>query len=223
MHRKKSRKISVYIIIFLFIGTLTHKDLTVTNFKKSIKINVSGLDEKNNFNLENDLNFLSSNSLFFLNKQKIIEIMNSNYLVESYSVSKLYPSTLSIKINKTKFLAQTQRKNENFLLGSNGRLIGINNFKKDLPFIFGNFDNKNFFQLKTAIDETEFDYNDIKNLFFFKSGRWDIETKSGLLIKLPKNEIKNSLQLFLNFYAQIENKQINKIDLRQKNQIIINE
>ena len=102
-------------------------------------------------------------------------------------------------------------------------MIKINNLKKDLPFIYGNFNNQNFFQLKTAIDQTEFEYTDIKNLFFFKSGRWDIETNDGLIIKLPQNEIKDSLQNFLNFYAQIENKEIYEIDLRQKNQIIINE
>ena len=36
-----------------------------------------------------------------------------------------------------------------------------------------------------------FEFNEIKNLFYFKSGRWDIETHSGLKIKLPKNNIKD--------------------------------
>ena len=35
----------------------------------------------------------------------------------------------------------------------------------------------------------------MKNLFFFKSGRWDIETNSGVLIKLPKNNLKEMLDL----------------------------
>ena len=223
MHQRKSKKILVYIILFLTIGTFNHKNFTGSSLKETIMINVSGLDEKNNFILKNDLNFLNLSSLFFLNKNEIIKIIKSNNLVESYSVFKIYPSTLNIKIKQTKFLAQTQKNNEIFLLGSNGRLIKINNFKKDLPFIFGNFDNENFFQLKKAIDDTEFDYNEIKNLFYFKSGRWDIETNSGLVIKLPKYEIKNSLKLFLEFYSQNENKKINNFDLRQSNQIIVDE
>ena len=223
MHQRKSKKILVYTILFLIIGTLNHKNFTDFNFKKKIKINVSGLDEKNNFILKKNLNFLNHNSLFFLKKDQIIEIIKSNKLVESYSVSKIYPSTLNVKISQTNFLAQTQLNKEIFLLGSNGQLIKKNDLKKDLPFVFGNYNNKNFFQLKKAIDETEFDYNEIKNLFFFKSGRWDIETNSGLLIKLPKYKIKESLKLFLNFYAKNKEKRIKNFDLRQANQIIIDE
>ena len=223
MHQRKSKKILVYIILFLTIGTLNHKNFTDNSLKETININVSGLDEKNNFILKNNLNFLNSSSLFFLNKNQMIETIRSNNLVENFSVFKIYPSTLNIKLSQTKFLAQTQKDNETFLLGSNGKFIKINNFKKDLPFIFGKFDNKNFFQLKKAIDETEFNYNEIKNLFYFKSGRWDIETKSGLLIKLPRDEIKKSLNLFVSFNAQIENKKYNNFDLRQINQIIVDE
>ena len=91
------------------------------------------------------------------------------------------------------------------------------------PFIFGDFKIKNFFELKKAIDHTNFDYLSIKNLFFFKSGRWDIETKDGLLIKLPNENIQNSLELFLFFLIKNNHKKIKKIDLRQHNQIIVNE
>ena len=87
--------------------------------------------------------------------------------------------------------------------------------------IFGNFENKNFFELKKIIDDSTFDYNQIKNLFFFPSGRWDIETISGLLIKLPKNNIKLSLERSMKFLGSNHEKKINKIDLRQQNQIII--
>ena len=223
MHQKKSKKIFIYIILFLSIGTLNHKNLNNIYLNKSIKINVSGLDDKNNFAIKNNLDFLNLSSLFFLKKHEINEIVSTNNLVERYSISKVYPATLNIEIDQTKFLAQTQINNKNFLLGSNGRLIKINNLKKDLPFIYGNFNNQNFFQLKTAIDQTEFEYTDIKNLFFYKSGRWDIETNDGLIIKLPQNEIKSSLEIFLNFFTRKESKDIYKIDLRQKNQIIINE
>ena len=223
MHQKKSKKIFIYIILFLIIGTFTHKDLENINFNRQIKINISGLDKENNFKLLDKLNFLKLSSLLFLNKHKIIEVMDSNDLIEKYSVFKKYPSTLKIKIDQTKFLAQMQINNNNFLLGSNGRFIKTNTLKEDLPFIFGNFNKEKFFQLKKAIDETDFDYNNVRNLFFFKSGRWDIETNNGLLIKLPEKEIKNSLVLFLNFYAKKGDKKINKIDLRQLNQIITNE
>ena len=43
------------------------------------------------------------------------------------------------------------------------------------------------------IDKIDFDYKDIKNLFFFKSGRVDIETISGVVIKLPTINLRNLL------------------------------
>ena len=205
------------------IATFHNKNLNNINFAEIKDISIKGLDASNNSQLENDIKFLIKNNLFFLNKTKVSEVISSNNLVENYSVFKEYPSTLNITINKTIFLAKLKKNNQNFILGSNGKLIETSNNKKDLPFIFGNFEIKNFFKLKKAIDQTDLDYFDLKKLLFFKSGRWDIETKDGLLIKLPKNEITKSLKLLLTFLDKHNEKKINQIDLRQYNQIIINE
>jgi|TARA_B100001093_G_scaffold463007_1_gene478692 cell division septal protein FtsQ len=221
MQLKKSKKILIYFFLFLMIGTLNNKNLEINNFANLDEIIVKGLDNENNYQIIDNLNLLKINNLFFINKEQIKDKIIANNLVEKYSVFKKYPSTLKIEISKTKFLALTKINNDNFFLGSNGRLIEAINFKKDIPFIFGDFDNESFFELKKAIDETNFKYNRIKNLFFFKSGRWDIETKSGLLIRLPEKNIKKSLQLMIDFLAKENNEKINKIDLRQYNQIII--
>ena len=109
-----------------------------------------------------------------------------------------------------------------FFLGSNGKLTRAIKSRSDIPYIFGDFKNKNFFDLKKAIDQTNFEFDQIKNLFFFKSGRWDIETYNGLLIKLPKHKIKESLELLVLFLNHNKNKKIKKLDLRQNNQIIYN-
>ena len=42
--------------------------------------------------------------------------------MESYVVFKTYPSSLNIKINKTKFLARVNISGKIFLVGSNGKL-----------------------------------------------------------------------------------------------------
>jgi len=187
------------------------------------QIIVSGLNVKNNLELMNNLNYLKFDSLFFLNEIKLTEIITTNNLVEEYSVFKKYPSTLDIKIKQTKFLAQFKKNGINFLLGSNGRLTKTPDIKKNIPFIFGDFKTKSFFELKKIIDETDLDFYEIKNLYFFRSGRWDIETVSGLLIKLPKKNIKSSLNLFIDILENNIQEKISKIDLRQYNQIIINE
>ncbi len=223
MPLRKSKKILIYIFLFLIIGTLNNRNFSNFNFPNINNINVTGLNEKNNLKLENDLSFLKIDNLFFVDKNEIKELINSNNLVEKYFVFIRYPSSLYIKIIQTKFLAQIKKDGEHFLLGSNGKLIKDDDTKKNIPFILGDFKNSSFFELKNAIDETKFEYKKIKNLYFFKSGRWDIETVNGLLIKLPKKEFKKSLQLLIDVLAENKDFKINTIDLRQLNQIVINE
>ena len=73
------------------------------------------------------------------------------------------------------------------------------------------------------IDNSNFNFTDIKNLFFFPSGRWDIETYSGILIKLPKSKIKESINLSTKILKHENFKNTKVLDLRQQNQIIVND
>ena len=72
-----------------------------------------------------------------------------------------------VKISQTEFLAYTYKNGELFFIGSNGKLIKEKYDKKDLPIITGNFDNKDFLELKSIIDDTNFDYKSIKSFIFF--------------------------------------------------------
>ena len=219
---QKNKKIILYLFLFIIIGTLNNRNLRNENLLKDININVTGLDEISNAELINNLNLLEMNNLFFLDEKKIKKILNSNNLIEKFFIFKKYPSTLDIKVYKTIFLAQLKKKDDIFFLGSNRKLIKSNKIVKDIPFIFGDFRIENFFQLKKAITKSNFNFNEIKNLFFFKSGRWDIKTKSGLIIKLPKENIKKSLNLVVNFVNQKSEIEMSVIDIRQNNQIIVN-
>ena len=167
MHRLKNKKILFYLFLFLIIGTLNNKNLSNINFSKINLINVTGLSEKTNLELKNSLNFLKANNIFFLDEYKIKEILNSNNLIQKYSVHKKYPSTLNIKLEKTEFLAQIKKNGEFFYLGANNKLTKINDVRKDIPFIFGDFETDDFNLLKKAIDESEFNFKEINNLFFF--------------------------------------------------------
>ena len=221
MQNQKSKKILIYFFLFLSIVSLNNKNFLNDNLTQVNKISVKGLDEKNNFSIKKEISKLDLNNLFFIDKAKISMIVNSNNLVENFSAFKIYPSSIAITINQTKFLAKLKKNKKNYILGSNGKFIE-NKSEIDIPFIYGGFEVKNFFKLKKAIDDTNFNYNDIKNLFSFKSGRWDIETKDGVLILLPKDKIKESLEFFLFFSNQNYKREINKFDLRQHNQVITN-
>ena len=223
MHYRRSKKIFLYFFLFLIIGTFNNKNLNNFDFPRIKEINITGLDDKEIYELKEKLNFLMANNLFSLNKIKVEEIINSNNLVEYYSVIKKYPSSLRIVIKKTKFLAYVKQNEKTFLLGSNGKLIDIQEMSQNLPMIFGNFENNNFFKIKKMIDIIDFDYKDIKNLFFFKSGRVDIETISGVVIKLPINQFEESFKLVIKILNDDQFKNVKEIDLRQKNQVVLSE
>ena len=222
MLQRKSKKILIYIFLFIIIATFNNKHLNNLTFFKILSISTKGLDEKNNFELTENLDFLKNESIFKLNKLEIKKIVEANNLVEKYSVYIIYPSTLKIKIKKTNLLAHVKKGSDNFILGSNGKLIKSDKTEKNLPSIYGDFKTKNFFELKDIMQETNFNFSDVKNLYFFKSGRWDIETKQGLIIKLPQQNLKQSLEIFFDFKKIKDLKEIKEIDLRQNNQIITN-
>ena len=93
---------------------------------------------------------------------------------------------------------------------------------EDIPIIVGDFNTENFMSLKKAADESNFDFFSIKKLFFYNSGRWDLELVSGIIVKLPRNDIQRSLEFLNLILNENKEKKINLIDLRQKNQIILN-
>ena len=222
MHLRINKKIFIYIFLILILGSINNKNLHNIKFSQITSINIEGLSEKENSKLIESLEIFKMQNLFFLDKNKITEILNSNNLIEDFFIFKKYPSSLEIKIKKTEFLAKVIKSDKTYYIRSNGKLILLEKKESKLPFIFGEFKNKDFFDLYEVIDDTNFDFNKIKKLFFFNSGRWDIETYSGVLIKLPREKLKQSFIFSLKILDDHKFKPIKIIDLRQNKQVIIN-
>ncbi len=222
MLHQKSKRILLYIFIFLLIGTINNKDFKNLQFPKIDQINVTGLSNEKNIKISESLEPLKIYNLFFLDRFKIDTVVGSNNFIEELTVFKKYPSSLNIKLKETNLLAYINKDGKNLYLGSNGKLIESVNKVKEAPFIFGDFKIKEFFKLKDIIDRSNFKYDEIKNLFFFPSNRWDIETHSGIVIKLSSNRLEENLRLSLQILKDMSQKKIKIIDLRQKNQVIIN-
>ncbi len=223
MPQQINKKFFIFLLLFLFLGTITNKNLNQTKFLKVNHINVSGLDNLENNKILEDLKFLKSQNIFLINKKKIFELMNSNNLIETYSVFKKYPSTIELEVKETNYLALISKNGKNYFFGSNGKLIEVKYDDSELPFIYGNFKKTDFFELKEILEIFQFEFRNIKNLFYFPSGRWDIEMKSGILIKLPKKKLKDSIELSLKILKENNFQNIKTLDLRQNNLIIVNE
>lgn len=223
MQLSLSKKIIFYIFLIIFLSTLNSKHVSEIRFKNVDQIIVIGLQENEKQDLLNDLQLLNLNNIFFLKKFELMNKLEANKLIENYTIFKKYPSSIVIKVNKTKFLANVFNNGKSFVLGSNGKLIESIEKKSNLPNIFGEYDKDSFFNLLKTIKNSNFRISNIKNLYFFKSGRWDIETKLDVIIKLPKDNLKDSLNLSLDILNNNEFKKVKILDLRQHNQIIINE
>jgi len=222
MLQQINKKIIFYISLVIILGTFNNKNLKNFDLPKINMVNIEGIEFNDNEYLK-IMNLIKLNNLLSIQKSQIKEILNSNNLIEEYEVFKKYPSSLEIKIEKTNFLASTNINGKNYLVGSNGKFINTKDYSQNLPFIFGNFEIEKFLEFKNIILQTDFKYNNIKNFYYFPSGRWDIEMISGVLIKLPITGIKESLNLSIDLLDDIEFSNIKILDIRQKNQIIIND
>jgi cell division protein FtsQ len=218
MQQRKSKKILIYFFLLLVVGSINNINLNSLKFQNINNIIISGLDIKNKLILLKKIENLNLNNIFLINKTDLIDEMESNALIENYYIFKKYPSSLDVNIKKAKFLAKINKNGQILYIGSNGKFIKNNSSNYQLPFIFGNPEVIEFFNIKEIIDKSKISYSEIKNLYFFQSKRWDLELKNNTIIKLPNDNINLALNLAIEFLDG------NKfIDARIENQIILND
>ena len=223
MHLRISKKIIIYLFFFITLVTVNNINLSSFNLPKISNLDISGLNNFEKKEFEDNLNFLKNENIVSIDKDKVLKMIYSNKIVEDLFIFKKYPSELKISVKKTNFLAITKKNNQDYYIGSNGNFILKKNISENLPFIFGDIDPKEFLKLKLHIDKSKIDFDQIKNLFFFKSKRWNIETKKGLIIKLPLNQIDLSLNILSKIMNEEQFKNKKVIDLRNNGQIIMND
>ena len=223
MHQQKGKKILAYFFILLLFGSINNLKLNTFSLYEIKNIKIFGFNDYENKIFIEKINNLNLENIFFLNIKELKNIFNSYNLIETYKIKKKYPSTLHIKIKKTEFLAQIRKNGKLYLIGSNGKISQNNSLNKNLPYVFGKPNINEFLELKKFIDQSEFSFDQIENFYFFPSKRWDLELKKKILLKLPKDNVKNSLNNAFNLLKENKSKDIKVLDIRIKNQIIIND
>ena len=218
----KKNKIIIYLLFLFILSTTSAKFI---NDQKALsssvsKINITGLSEKKNLEILSNLNNFLYESIFVISKNEIKKILEKNNIIQEFSIKKIYPSTLNIEIKPTKFIARVSN-NGQYLVGANGKLIEDKNNNELLPYIFGEFNSHDFLSFKKNIEKSMFSFSNLKTLYFFPSGRWDILTDSDILIKLPQQHIVASLNLSKKLIDNDNFKDNKFIDLRVKNHLVI--
>ena len=72
MHQRKSKKILIYFFLLIIVSTIGNNSINNLSFYKVQAINISGLDQKNNQILLNEIKNLKLENIFLINKNEII-------------------------------------------------------------------------------------------------------------------------------------------------------
>ena len=223
MHQSKGKKnkIIIYLLFLFILSTTSAKFINDQNIISSSvsKINTTGLSERKNLEISNNLNNFLYESIFVISKDEIKKILEKHNIIQEFSIKKIYPSTLNIEIKPTKFIARVFN-NGQYLVGANGKLIEDKNNNELLPYIFGEFNSLDFLSFKQNIEKSIFSFSNLKTLYFFPSGRWDILTNNDILIKLPQEDIVASLNLSKKLIDNDNFKDNKFLDLRVKNNLV---
>jgi len=218
-------KLFFYLLLFILLSTQITKNQNIIKGSTTTVnyIEVAGMSYENNLKISESLNSLLFQNIFFINKSDFNNILKDNNLIESFYINKFYPNKIKIDIKQADLLAITNQNGKKFYIGSNGKLISIDkikNFNKKLPFVFSKSNYNEFVKLKKIIDKSKFQFEEIESFYYFPSSRWDFRTNKGMLIKLPKNNVIESLKFVDLIKTNVQFKNNKIIDLRISNRII---
>jgi len=218
----KKYKIIAYILLLVTLSTVSVKyDQNKRYFFSVMRVDVKGLSSNENLQISKKINNILYKNIFTINKEELKKVFDKHNIIEEYDIKKIYPSSIQINIKPTQFVAKISDAHQ-LLVGTNGKLIKNKIYNKELPYIFGEFKTKDFLVFKKDIERSKFNFSEFKMLYFFPLGRWDILTFDNILIKLPKDNLLQSLNLAHKMISNDYLKDQNLIDLRVSDQLIIN-
>jgi cell division protein FtsQ len=218
----KKNKIIIYLLFLFILSTTSSKFLdNKKSYSATInQINIEGLSDTDNLKIYNELNNLFYKNILLVEKEEIQSVLINYNIIEKYNIKKIYPSTININIKPTKFVVRLSN-NDQLLVGANGKIIADKENSEILPYLFGEFDSEDFLVFQKYIIQSKFTFKDFKTLYFFRSNRWDILTNNDILIKLPKDSLLESLNRAYKIITSEDFKNINLVDLRVNNRLII--
>ena len=217
--------LKIYFLIFIFFIFSTYNP---QKNKESLSI-IFPLKEiliENNIAInllefKSDLSFLINTNLFFLNEEKILEIVNKHDFISNIQLKKKYPNTLKILISEHVPVAIKIDSKKKYYLTKNGKKINDIELQifENLPLVIGNY--KNFSSFYEELEISNFKIDKVKMFYYFEIGRWDIELNDGTTIKLPINNYRNILKDMNNVLNSSNFSKYKILDYRIKGQLIL--
>ena len=208
-----------YLIIFLILSSIHNSNFKYNNFFSIKKIDVIGLNNSDNFFLENKFKDLIGSNIFTLSKNSF-QLINTVNSIKSYNVKKIYPNQVKVYLEPAIAVGVVKNSNELFILGNNGKIIKSETLPKNIPEITGTNDVVKIFQTIKIINKSDLDIRNIKKINFFPSQRIDLELGNKKKIKFPINFSIDDLNFCFKIINDEKFNQSKIIDLRIPNKII---
>ena len=224
MHRKIGKKIRLifYILLIIILTSINNYNFEIQNIFKIKHIHVNGFSKEKNELVKNEFKKIFEKNIFFISKNyfsKLSERNDTEYLF----IKKKFPNKLIVNFIPAKPICIIEIKNNRLILGNNGKMLDTKINENIIPIVSGSMNVENIYDVVSLIDKSNLNYASIKKIVFFKSGRFDINLRNGVIIKFPvkfNKEIINYSNNLLNDKKFVNSK---TIDLRIKNKIIKNE
>ena len=218
------KKSIFWLVVLLFMLTTYNPKLnSISKFNLNIKkIIIQNNSIVSSEEIKKKLDFLSNTNLFFLNTKNISKNITEISFIESFTLKKVYPSTIKISIVEKKPIAIIRKKKIINYISDKGELIKFRHLDmyKDLPTIFGN--HTKFYSLYKDLQNLEFPIEEVSSFFYFESGRWDLLMYNNKVIKLPNKDYVLSIKKFMDLKNNTNIQKYQIFDFRIKDQLILN-
>lgn len=226
MHQQISKyNIYLYIFFFIFLSSLFNFQFSkkYESMFKLDNINIYGLSSEDSKIIKQELIYFKNESIFKLEKNKILKRLNKFNFLENIYVNKKMPSSINIDLKKTNILGKTLINDEIFYIGKNGKFIDSKQLseKKKIPMVFGEFKIIQFIKLLNTLNTNEIEINQIDEYYYFKNKRWNLKFSNGITLMLPSKNFENSLKIYKKLLKDNNLMNTKIIDFRVPNQIIL--
>ena len=203
----------IAILAFLKFPSLLNNSFQIKN------VIIEGSEKSNISEIENNVTEFKGN-LIGLNFNSIKEIVESSEWVKRASIKKVLPSTLKINVTENDPYAIYFQEGKSFLIDLDGSIIteiNLNNYEDDLLFVRGENSPELLEQLIRDISIAFPNLTQtLEEAEFIEKRRWNLKLNNKLLVKLPDENIQQSLKNLKQLFEEQEVMESNiiEIDLR---------
>ena len=204
---------SIAIFEFLKFPSLLNNSFQIKN------VIIKGSEKSNISEIEKNVTEFKGN-LIGLNFNSIKEIVESTEWVKRASIKKVLPSTLKINVTENDPYAIYFQEGKSFLIDLDGSIIteiNLNNYEDDLLFVRGENSPELLEQLIRDISIAFPNLTQtLEEVEFIEKRRWNLKLNNKLLVKLPDENIQQSLKNLKQLFEEQEVMESNiiEIDLR---------